>query len=101
MEYRLVYKCIIVLYNVWLKDAARICEYQLTTAIDDLQDRVHTERNLDPHHNLFVLVENSTLDEFGGEIEFRANLEKRISSEMIRSRMKGMQLYTIYFKKVT
>ncbi|XP_052255707.1 transient receptor potential cation channel subfamily M member-like 2 isoform X2 [Dreissena polymorpha] len=71
------------------KDAARICEYQLTTAMDDIQDRVHTERNLDPHHNLFVVVENSTLDEFGGEIEFRANLEKRISSEMIRSRMKG------------
>ncbi|KAH3703508.1 hypothetical protein DPMN_078545, partial [Dreissena polymorpha] len=71
------------------KDAERTCEYRLTTAIDDLQDKANTERYLDSHSNLFVLVADSTLDEFGGEIKFRANLEKRISSEMIRSKMKG------------
>ncbi|XP_052254582.1 uncharacterized protein LOC127860512 [Dreissena polymorpha] len=64
-----------------------ICEYGLTTAIADSQDKVYEERYLNPHHDLFVLVENSTFMKFGGEIKFRANLEKRISSEMIRSRM--------------
>ncbi|XP_052219381.1 transient receptor potential cation channel subfamily M member 8-like [Dreissena polymorpha] len=71
------------------KDGERVCEYKLTTTTDDLQDMVHTERYLNPHHHLFVLVEDSTLNKFGGEIEFRAILEKRILSEMIRSRTKG------------
>ncbi|KAH3703683.1 hypothetical protein DPMN_078725 [Dreissena polymorpha] len=71
------------------KDIERVCEYELSTTIDDLQDKENKERYLNPHHQLFVLVEDSTLNKFGGEIEFRAILENRISSEMLRSRIKG------------
>ncbi|KAH3703303.1 hypothetical protein DPMN_078335 [Dreissena polymorpha] len=71
------------------KDVERFCEYELTTTIDDYQDKATTERYLIPLHDLFVLVEDSMLNKFDGEIEFRAILEKRISSEMIRSRMEG------------
>ncbi|KAH3703716.1 hypothetical protein DPMN_078759, partial [Dreissena polymorpha] len=66
----------------------RVCEYKLTTTIDDLQVKENKERYLNPHHHLFVLVEDSTLNKFGGEIEFRAMLEKQISSEILRSRIK-------------
>jgi hypothetical protein len=34
---------------------------------------------LDPNHSHFILVDNSQLDKFGGEIEFRAELESAIS----------------------
>ncbi|KAH3703747.1 hypothetical protein DPMN_078792, partial [Dreissena polymorpha] len=71
------------------KGDIRACEYILPTTIDDLQDKENKERYLHPHHDLFVLVEDSTLNKFGGEIEFRAILEKRISSEMLRLRIKG------------
>lgn len=34
--------------------------------------------NLDPNHSHFLLVDNGTVGEFGGEVKFRANLESRI-----------------------
>lgn len=33
---------------------------------------------LDPNHSHFVLVDNSELNKFGGEIEFRGKLERAI-----------------------
>ncbi|KAH3690069.1 hypothetical protein DPMN_192067, partial [Dreissena polymorpha] len=69
-------------------DGERICEYKLPKAIADSQDNANSEHYLNPHHDLFVLVEKSTFMKLNGEIEFRANLEKRISSEIIRSRMR-------------
>ena len=35
---------------------------------------------LDPNHTHFILVDNAKLDDFGGEIEFRAELESFIAS---------------------
>ncbi|XP_052259586.1 uncharacterized protein LOC127863946 isoform X2 [Dreissena polymorpha] len=71
-------------------DGERICEYKLPKAIADSQDNANSEHYLNPHHDLFVLVEKSTFMKLNGEIEFRANLEKRISSEIIRSRMRDI-----------
>jgi hypothetical protein len=34
---------------------------------------------LDPNHSHFILVDNSQLGKYGGEIEFRAELESAIS----------------------
>lgn len=38
---------------------------------------------LDPNHSHFILVDNGTQYIFGTEIEFRANLERRIANEKI------------------
>ncbi|KAH3749032.1 hypothetical protein DPMN_183522, partial [Dreissena polymorpha] len=62
------------------KDSRRVCEYLNDTA----------ENNLGTWHNLFVLVDNSTLGKFRCHMRhFRAILAKQISSEMIGSRMSG------------
>ncbi|XP_052235200.1 transient receptor potential cation channel subfamily M member 7-like isoform X2 [Dreissena polymorpha] len=64
------------------KDSTRVCEYE--------DHVVNTVKRLSTENHLFVLVDNSTLNSFGWEeLEFRAILEKQISSEMIRSRMNG------------
>ena len=51
--------------------------------INDIQAAERTRTNaklapLDPHHTHFILV-NSGINDAGGEIEFRAQLEKHIS----------------------
>jgi hypothetical protein len=37
---------------------------------------------LDPNHSHFILVDNSQLNTFGGEIEFRARLESHIQKKI-------------------
>ena len=37
------------------------------------------ESPLDPNHSHFFLVDNGTQHKYGGEIEFRAKLEKALS----------------------
>ena len=40
---------------------------------------IKKEAALDPNHSHFILVDNSQLNKFEGEIEFRAKIEKLIS----------------------
>ena len=38
---------------------------------------------LDPHHSHFILVDDGSVHKFGGEIKFRADLEKKISYDEV------------------
>ena len=44
---------------------------------------------LDPNHSHFVLVDNDKADGFGGEIDFRANLEQFICHRMNNNESKS------------
>jgi transient receptor potential cation channel subfamily M protein 2 len=46
----------------------------------NIQSTKSGEAPLDPNHTHFVLVDNSQLNKFGGEIEFRGRLEMEIVS---------------------
>jgi transient receptor potential cation channel subfamily M protein 2 len=46
----------------------------------NVQITKNTEAALDPNHTHFILVDNSQLNKFGGEIEFRGRLEMEIVS---------------------
>ena len=47
----------------------------------NLDPSIKTEL-LDPNHSHFILVDNSQLNTFGGEIEFRARLESHIQKKI-------------------
>lgn len=53
------------------------------TAVKDLSENeahlMTKEAALDPNHTHFILVDNSKLNKFEGEIEFRTKLEKLIA----------------------
>lgn len=42
---------------------------------------------LEPNHTKFILVDDQTEHEFGGEIQFRANLEQVISNGYLASKV--------------
>lgn len=44
---------------------------------------------LDPNHTHFLLVDNARLNKFGGEIEFRGELEKAIVNYVPRKKSKS------------
>ncbi|XP_052223306.1 uncharacterized protein LOC127839148 [Dreissena polymorpha] len=74
-------------------DDFMISEYQIPSTRDALEETPKTDVYLDPHHNMFVFAGDSTLNIFGGEIEFRAQVEKRISSEIIRLRSEDVAIH--------
>lgn len=53
-------------------DEKEVFDYVNTTQIN------HRNTPLDPNHSHFVLVDNSQLNEYGGEVELRGKLERAI-----------------------
>ena len=41
---------------------------------------------LDPNHTHFILVDNGKLNQYGGEIELRANLESQIAKYKLNTK---------------
>lgn len=50
---------------------------------------------LDPNHTHFILVDNAKLNEFGGEVDFRSQLESRIASGILTTTNGGKRLEPI------
>ena len=53
---------------------------RLPDVTNEERQYIQKEAALDPNHSHFILVDNSKLNTFEGEIGFRANLEKYISN---------------------
>lgn len=52
---------------------------RLADVTNEERNYIKKEASLDPNHSHFILVDNSKLNTFEGEIPFRAKLEKLIS----------------------
>ncbi|XP_052233196.1 uncharacterized protein LOC127846059 [Dreissena polymorpha] len=50
---------------------------------EDLKQSTSSHFNLDPNRDIFIIARDITLNDFGGDIEFRANLQNAIAIELL------------------